>query len=88
LLFPQAVTKRSQDLETLFFPTGAVWIAKSKDLRKAGSFYGPDYRAFVLPWQAAVDIDTEADLQLAEALLRQGGSVPRQAVDAPGSARV
>lgn len=87
-LFPQAVTKRSQDLETLFFPTGAVWIAKSKDLLEAGSFYGPDYRAFVLPWQAAVDIDTEADFQLAEALLRERGSVARQSVHAPGSARV
>ena len=70
-LFPEAFKKRSQDLEPLYFPTGAVWLAKTSGLREAGTFYGPDHRAFVVPWEAAVDIDTEADFQLAEALLHQ-----------------
>jgi N-acylneuraminate cytidylyltransferase len=70
-LFPEAVQKRSQDLDVLFFPTGAVWVAKSEKLRVAGTFHEPGRRAFVLPWQAAVDIDTEADFELAELLFQQ-----------------
>jgi len=68
-VFPEALRQRSQDLEKLFCPTGAIWIAKTEAIKKAGTFYGPNYEVFVLDWQSAVDIDEEDDLRMAEVVL-------------------
>lgn len=67
-LFPDAPFRRSQDLEKLYFPTGAIWIARCAELEASGSFYGPDYRSHVVPWRTAVDIDNDEDFDLAEAV--------------------
>jgi CMP-N-acetylneuraminic acid synthetase len=67
-VFPEAIKKRSQDLDRVVYPTGALWVAKTDSLRKTHTFYGPDFRAFVVRWQAGIDIDTEADWQMAEAV--------------------
>lgn len=64
-LFSSATKVRSQDLETLYCPTGAIWIARSEALRAAGSFYGPDHVFQPIPWTSAVDIDDEDDLKMA-----------------------
>jgi N-acylneuraminate cytidylyltransferase len=69
-LFPQAYKKRSQDLEKLFCPTGAIWIADAAALKKEQTFYGKDFRVFPLDWQSAVDIDDREDLHMAQAVLR------------------
>jgi N-acylneuraminate cytidylyltransferase len=66
-LFKNAFEKRSQDLENLYCPTGAVWIANRDSLVEAGSFYGPDYRVCELSWLSAVDIDDYNDLEMAAA---------------------
>ncbi len=68
-LFPEALKQRSQDLPTLYCPTGAVWWARSVALRRAGTFYGPGVRGYPLAWQHAVDIDDESDFAMAEALV-------------------
>jgi len=60
--------KRSQDLETLFCPSGATWISETKQLRKHNSFYTPRYRFFSISWQSAIDIDDLEDLEMAEAI--------------------
>ncbi len=67
-LFDESLTERSQDLPTLYCPTGAVWIAKSKTLLKNRSFYCPGHIFYPLAWQSAVDIDDEDDLAMAEAV--------------------
>ncbi len=36
--FPEAVTKRSQDLPDLFCPTGAIWITKPSVLEAEKTF--------------------------------------------------
>jgi len=67
-LFPQALSKRSQDLPELFCPTGAIWIAGANQLLTEKTFYGPQHRFEAMPWQNAVDIDDEDDLMFAEVL--------------------
>lgn len=74
-LFEQAGKSRSQDLETLYCPTGAVWVARRAALLNAGTFYGPDHRFCPLSWEAALDIDDMADFAMAMAVARMQGSV-------------
>ena len=67
-LFPETRTKRSQDLDTLYCPTGAIWIANVEALREAGTFYGSGHTYFPMDWRAAVDIDDYDDLDMARVL--------------------
>ena len=72
-LFPGAWDRRSQDLDPLFFPTGAIWIAKAAALRAAGTFYGEGHVFFPLDWKAGVDIDNAEDLEMAKAAFAMMG---------------
>lgn len=69
-LFAQEVTRRSQDLPDLFCPTGVIWWAAADTLRSARTFHVAGRTGWEIPWQRAVDIDTEDDWAMAEALLR------------------
>ncbi len=69
-LFPEIHGKRSQDLEDLYCPTGAVWIADSEALGEAGSFYGSGYIFHPMNWKYAVDIDDYDDLEMAQAVYK------------------
>jgi CMP-N-acetylneuraminic acid synthetase len=60
---------RSQDLPTVYCPSGAIWIARVADLRDARTFYGPGHTFFPISWQSAVDIDDGQDLEMARAVL-------------------
>ncbi|MBK2095897.1 acylneuraminate cytidylyltransferase family protein [Francisella philomiragia] len=73
-LFPEQIQKRSQDLEELLCPSGAIWIADVKKLYDFGSFYGKGYAFHELSYFSAVDIDDFDDLALAKAfyLVRKG----------------
>ncbi|WP_417195749.1 cytidylyltransferase domain-containing protein [Bizionia sp.] len=57
--------KRSQDLEDLYCPTGAIWIAKTKSLLESKTFYGENYQFFSMNWISAIDIDDYEDLEMA-----------------------
>ena len=72
-LFPEAFERRSQDLDTLYVPTGAVWIAKAGHLKQEKTFYGPQYKVFAMDRENAVDIDTENDLRIAKAVFQMRG---------------
>ena len=67
-MFPDALTKRSQDLEKIYAPTGAIWAAKTKQLLETRSFYGPNQLFFELDWKNAIDIDSSSDLEMARFL--------------------
>jgi len=67
-LFPETYDKRSQDLEELFCPTGAIWIAKASALKSEKTFYGSNFRIFPINWQSAVDIDEDEDFKMAQAV--------------------
>jgi N-acylneuraminate cytidylyltransferase len=60
-LFPEALKMRSQDLEPLYQPSGAIWISKTTDLLDQGTFYGQGYCMEKLRYGHAIDIDTEDD---------------------------
>jgi N-acylneuraminate cytidylyltransferase len=67
-LFSEALKSRSQDLEELYCPTGAVWIAEAEGLKKQKTFYGEGYAVFPLNWRNSVDIDDMDDLRMAEVI--------------------
>jgi CMP-N-acetylneuraminic acid synthetase len=68
-LFQDAAVARSQDLPELFCPTGAVWWARADALRREGTYHMPGRTGWEIPWRHGVDIDTEADWEMAHALM-------------------
>jgi CMP-N-acetylneuraminic acid synthetase len=76
-IFSDAKMKRSQDLDQLYCPSGAIWIARRDSLLEAETFYGPGHRFFPMKWEAAVDIDDMDDYRMALAascMIEQGDS--------------
>jgi N-acylneuraminate cytidylyltransferase len=66
-LFPEAKSQRSQDLPSLYCPSGAIWIISADQLKDMSTFYVRDHKYFPLSWMSAVDIDDEEDLAMARA---------------------
>lgn len=67
--------KRRQDSPELFTLNGAVYVARSAWFRQTGGFLTEETRAWPMPPERSVDIDTLLDFRLAELLL----SVPSTA---------
>ncbi len=67
-LFEREIVQRSQDLPDVFCPTGCVWWAKTSALRREKTFHMAKRTGWEIPWQRAVDIDTEEDWAMAELL--------------------
>ena len=67
-MFPGAVSRRSQDLEDLFCPTGAIWIANVEKLKEHKTFYASGHAFETIDWKGAVDIDDYDDLEFALAV--------------------
>lgn len=65
-LFADAIDRRSQDLEVLYCPTGAIWIAKLDALQASKTFYGPGHIFHPLDWTSSIDIDDPSDLEMAK----------------------
>lgn len=68
-VFTEQLKARSQDLPTLYCPTGAIWWSTAGALRREGTFYMAGHTGWELPWGRAVDIDDEDDWRLAELLV-------------------
>lgn len=66
-VFEDFATVRSQDLTTLYCPSGAIWIARVDALRRAQTFYGPEHVYYPMHWACALDIDDNEDLEMAKA---------------------
>ena len=66
--FPDMSLQRSQDLPPVYVPVGAIWWAKAPRLRATRDFYMPDHTGWEMPWENAIDIDTEDDWRMAEFL--------------------
>jgi CMP-N-acetylneuraminic acid synthetase len=58
--------KRSQDLVKLYCPTGSIWISNINTLKKYKTFYIPSHGYFIMDFIESIDIDTHADLKIAE----------------------
>ncbi|MDX6709483.1 MAG: hypothetical protein QOH96_499 [Blastocatellia bacterium] len=74
-IFEDQVNERSQDLPVLFCPTGAIWWARTDVLRREKTFHIQNRTGWEIPWQRAVDIDTEDDWEMAELLMQMSQRV-------------
>lgn len=64
LLAAQTDFARRQDLPPVYVLNGAVYVAQSNWLREHKTFVSEETRAFVMPQERSLDIDTELDLQI------------------------
>jgi CMP-N-acetylneuraminic acid synthetase len=63
---------RRQEIPTTYAPNGAIYIATPEYLKQHRNFYGERTVPFVMPRERSVDIDTEMDFLLAEAIMKKG----------------
>ena len=60
------IRTRSQDLPQVYCPTGAIRWVNISAFKKEKDFYGDNLQPYVLPWYKGIDIDDEADLDIAK----------------------
>lgn len=65
--FPEMRKFRSQDLPSLYCPTGAIWISTRNALKQHRTFYAPEHTFHAMHYISAVDIDDQDDLDMAQA---------------------
>jgi pseudaminic acid cytidylyltransferase len=70
-VFLEQTKKRSQDLPDLFCPTGAIWWIHLETLLREKTFHCENRTGWEIPWDHAVDIDTDEDWRMADALMKQ-----------------
>jgi len=71
--FPEHVRKRSQLMPEAFRANGAIHILNVKAFQKEKSYYAEPLKAYTMPWERSIDIDTDFDLLVAETVLRHQG---------------
>lgn len=68
-IFPKdALPVRRQDMPEVYALNGAVYVAEVEWLRATNSFLTPETAAYVMPPERSLDIDTELDFSIAEAV--------------------
>jgi len=60
-----------QLLPTLYYLNGAVDVTKTSNVLKKGFIFGGDMRAYVMPPERSVDLDSEMDFELAEIIMQK-----------------
>jgi N-acylneuraminate cytidylyltransferase len=70
-IFSNQLLKRSQDLPELYCPTGAIWWAHAVTLQQEKTYHCHNRTGWEIPWDHAVDIDTDDDWRMAEILMTQ-----------------
>ena len=71
---PEIKNKRSQDLPKYYRLNGAIYITEVEYLRNNNGFIGEDTKAFIMPQESSVDIDSEGDFMLAKVFLDKKNS--------------
>lgn len=61
--------QRRQELAKLYLREGSIYLTRRNVLMNDGSFKGTDCRAWIVPPERAVNIDSEFDLFLAEQII-------------------
>jgi N-acylneuraminate cytidylyltransferase/CMP-N,N'-diacetyllegionaminic acid synthase len=62
---------RSQDLPKYYRLNGAIYISEVKYLVKEKGFLGDQTKAYIMPIERSIDIDTKIDLELCKILLNE-----------------
>lgn len=70
-----ALTQRQQARPT-YRANGAIFVTSPSALREHQSFFGPDTRAYVMPAERSIDIDTRLDLEAARACVATRAVTP------------
>lgn len=68
-LTSQVLNKRSQDLPVYYRLNGAIYVADVDKFEAYRGFFMPNTRAYVMPADRSVDIDTEIDFKLSQLML-------------------
>lgn len=69
---------RRQDLSDVYALNGAIYIAKADDLAQDRGFIVSSTRAYVMPADRSIDIDTPLDFDIAEFLLLRRQAAPKE----------
>ena len=67
---------RRQDLPEAYFVNGAIYVNSVESLRRDRTFYPADTRAYVMPVERSMQIDTPWDLFLADLVATHAGEFP------------
>jgi len=73
-VWPEPVSGRRQDLaQDVYIRNGSIYVVKADILRAGHFFIGPDLviRPHIMPPERGINIDTEIDFLLAEAMLNE-----------------
>jgi len=62
---------RRQDAPEVYRLNGAVYVTHRDVIMKQNTVMGNDTRAYIMPVERSIDIDTEVDFQLADVLIRE-----------------
>lgn len=62
---------RRQDAPRVYRINGAVYITRKQIMMVENRVWGDDTRAYIMPWERSIDIDTEIDLKLAELIMKE-----------------
>jgi len=65
---------RRQDATKVYQLNGAVYVTRRDVIIRQNKLMGDGTRAYIMPWERSVDIDTEIDFKLAELLMRERDS--------------
>jgi CMP-N-acetylneuraminic acid synthetase len=63
--------QRRQELTPMYIRNGAIYLTR-KHILEGKTFKGKDSRAWVMPWQRSVNLDTNEDFLYAEWLIESG----------------
>jgi CMP-N,N'-diacetyllegionaminic acid synthase len=70
LEIPAHITRR-QEFPAVFVRNGAIYATRRDVLIQQGTFYGQNMRAYFMPIERSINIDTEFDFAVAELLLER-----------------
>ena len=73
-IVPEDPNAVRQQLETVYAINGAIYIVRREELLARRALYGADTRAYVMPVERSLDIDSEWDLYLADLILQAAGA--------------
>lgn len=84
-MWPDLLEFRASDLPRMRVGNGSTYGAFVDEFRRALTFYGPGLRGYDMPRERSVDIDTQADLDLALWNARNIGAHGKASAAAPHS---
>jgi CMP-N-acetylneuraminic acid synthetase len=68
-VFPEYLGKPSQRMPAAFRPNGAIHVLSVPIFERTKSYVSQPLLAYVMPWPRSIDVDTQADLDLAEVVI-------------------